>query len=215
MTLNYGLLIGRFNPPHIGHISLINNAVQKCDKLLIIVGSDLCVRTNKNIFFSYERIEMLKLCFNSETLNKLIFDSISDCNNNNLWTNNVKELVNFHFLSTNNITDIQITLFGFEKDKSSYYLKLFPEYNISLLKESFNNGLSSTDIRKQLCGHNLTNDNVPFYIDNDKSKIDIDNLHPNVCNWIKNNINNINEKKLNKNITNELNLFLLNKIKNK
>ena len=55
----FGLILGRFNPLHIGHEYLINYALSKCDILLIFIGS-----ANKNLSlsnpFSYEEREYHK-----------------------------------------------------------------------------------------------------------------------------------------------------------
>jgi cytidyltransferase-like protein len=35
--MNLGLFIGRLNPPHIGHIGIINKALKENDKVLILL----------------------------------------------------------------------------------------------------------------------------------------------------------------------------------
>ena len=80
-----GLIIGRFNPLHVGHEYLINYALSKCDKLLIFIGS-----ANKNLSlsnpFSYEEREMmLKSVFD----NRIIVAPLNDIGVGNVpaWGN--------------------------------------------------------------------------------------------------------------------------------
>ena len=80
-----GLIIGRFDPLHVGHEYLINYALSKCDKLLIFIGS-----ANKNLSlsnpFSYEEREMmLKSVFD----NRIIVAPLNDIGVGNVpaWGN--------------------------------------------------------------------------------------------------------------------------------
>ncbi|HDM88409.1 MAG TPA: nicotinamide-nucleotide adenylyltransferase, partial [Candidatus Bathyarchaeota archaeon] len=34
-----GLFIGRFQPPHLGHLHAIKQALEECDELIIVIGS--------------------------------------------------------------------------------------------------------------------------------------------------------------------------------
>jgi nicotinamide-nucleotide adenylyltransferase len=54
-----GVYWGRFNPPHKGHISLIENLLKKVDKLIIAIGSSKEKNTKRNPFNGKERKLML------------------------------------------------------------------------------------------------------------------------------------------------------------
>ena len=209
---DYGVLIGRFNPPHIGHIELMKDALSKCNKLLfIIVGSDLAIRTNSNAFFADERIQMLELCLYGCGVERVRFLPMQDFNNPVVWADHVTNLVFDHpeYERGNSIG-----LFGFNKDASSFYLKMFPQFTQMIISNSYYNGLSSTSIRNKFCGKsddrsigrpseggkslvrpseggdysdktkytNVTS--MQFLYDKETSIIDTDNLHKYVCYWL-------------------------------
>ena len=51
-----GLYIGRFQPFHKGHKSIVESALKQCDRLIIGIGSSQETRTKRNTF-SYEERE--------------------------------------------------------------------------------------------------------------------------------------------------------------
>jgi bifunctional NMN adenylyltransferase/nudix hydrolase len=158
-----GVLIGRFQPIHVGHIHLIENALDKCDKLILIIGSDSEIRTTKNPFLTCERIDMIKLCFTFDKLDKIIICPLCDFNDDKKWADAVNKIV-----SDNSLTSDTIGLFGLNKDNSTYYLSLFPEYKLMLIEYSFGQ-INATDIRKQMYEFGTIN---PEY------------LHPEVCKYL-------------------------------
>lgn len=194
MSVDYGVLIGRFNPPHIGHEKLVRNALEKCNKkLFIIIGSDLTIRTNQNMFFVNERIEMLKLCFGESEIQNIIFLSMPDYNNPKIWVDEVKRLTfeQISALESKN-SNISMGIFGFNKDASSYYLKMFPEFEQMIIENSYFDCLSSTSIRNKLCG-DVSNINktmeIQFLYNGNTSFVDENVMNPKVCDWIRNNFN--------------------------
>ena len=50
-----GLYIGRFQPFHMGHLSIVKRALKECDTLVIAIGSSQENRTKKNPFTFEER----------------------------------------------------------------------------------------------------------------------------------------------------------------
>lgn len=141
----FGLLIGRFNPIHQGHIKLIKFALKQIkEKLIVIIGSSNTSRTQKNPFNYDERLKLFQLSLKPEFLSRIIFCSQDDFNDNIKWSNAIKTTVSIYCFP------YEITLFGYYKDDSSYYLKLFPEYNNSFVNNNFEYGLSSTYIRNEI-----------------------------------------------------------------
>jgi len=55
-----GVYWGRFNPPHRGHIALIERIARKVDSLTVAVGSAEQSNTKRNPFSGEERVKMLK-----------------------------------------------------------------------------------------------------------------------------------------------------------
>ncbi len=56
----YGLLIGRFQPFHLGHLNAVEYALEHVDTLWIVVGSADKSHEYRNPFTAGERIEMIK-----------------------------------------------------------------------------------------------------------------------------------------------------------
>ena len=55
-----GVLWGRFNPPHKGHIALIGRLVKKVDILIVAVGNSETKDTKRNPFSGAERVRMMR-----------------------------------------------------------------------------------------------------------------------------------------------------------
>ena len=58
-----GCILGRFQPLHIGHAHLIEEALKRCDHVLVFVGSSQESRTEHNPFSYEERVTMLRSVF--------------------------------------------------------------------------------------------------------------------------------------------------------
>jgi bifunctional NMN adenylyltransferase/nudix hydrolase len=58
--MKLAVIIGRFQPFHIGHLSLINKAQEEADKVLILIGSSKQLPDFKNPFSYEERLAMLR-----------------------------------------------------------------------------------------------------------------------------------------------------------
>jgi bifunctional NMN adenylyltransferase/nudix hydrolase len=58
-----GLYIGRFQPIHLGHEEVIDDALQKCDKLLILIGSSQKSGTLENPFTFETRKKLIEKCY--------------------------------------------------------------------------------------------------------------------------------------------------------
>ena len=54
-----GLILGRFQPIHKGHLSLMLLALSKCDKIIVAVGSSQASRTERNPLSYEERYNMI------------------------------------------------------------------------------------------------------------------------------------------------------------
>lgn len=87
-----GLLVGRFQPPHLGHMAAVKQALSECDELVVVVGSAQFSHSFENPFTSGERIEMLRLAVREEgiPLDKVIIVPIPDIGEHSLWVSRVK-----------------------------------------------------------------------------------------------------------------------------
>lgn len=84
-------MIGRFQPPHNGHLQVIKEILQEVDELIIGLGSAQLSHELDDPFTAGERILMLNkaLAESKLDLSKVYFIPIPDVNNNSLWVSNV------------------------------------------------------------------------------------------------------------------------------
>ena len=98
------VVIGRFQPLHIGHEELIKNALLHADHVLLLLGSSNESRTFKNPFTFYERRDMIEKTF-AKHVYQLSIQPLPDTNNNASWIKSVAKLIQ----STSNELDITET----------------------------------------------------------------------------------------------------------
>jgi len=66
MTVKRGIFVGRFQPPHKGHLGAIKNILKKIHELIIIVGSSQYSHRLNNPFTTGERITMVRKALEEE-----------------------------------------------------------------------------------------------------------------------------------------------------
>jgi bifunctional NMN adenylyltransferase/nudix hydrolase len=140
---DYLVFIGRFQPLHYGHMRVIDIALQLSKKVVLLVGSSNVGRTLRNPFTFQERYAMIATQYDHAIKDgRLIIDSIDDMMyEDDRWIEQVQTKVNSKVGDTKNVG-----LIGCEKDHTSYYLSLFPNWhNVGV---EFKVPLNSTDIRK-------------------------------------------------------------------
>lgn len=98
-----GLLIGRYQPFHRGHLEVLNDTMKRCDELIIGIGSAQESHTFENPFTAGERIEMIRLCLSSEERTRTVIIPIPDINRYAIWVSHIESLVPpFERVFTNN-----------------------------------------------------------------------------------------------------------------
>jgi bifunctional NMN adenylyltransferase/nudix hydrolase len=155
------VFIGRFQIPHYGHFSIIDQALNIADKVLIIIGSHNSPRSIRNPFLSDDRKEMILSYYHHRYSDypRLNFRYITDSMyNDSMWVKDIQDAVSFYAYD-----DEKVTLIGHSKDSSSYYLSLFPQWDSSNV-ENYQN-LNSTDIREQyFTSGSVSSDVVPLSV---------------------------------------------------
>ena len=142
---NFGVFIGRFQPFHNAHLKAVRFALSEVKNLIIVMGSDCQARTIKNPWTSAERDEMILASVTRDEWERIRIVRAKDyLYNDNLWLVSVQQKIEEHTQAWAPCDDV--VLFGHEKDRSSFYLKLFPQWKFESLPE-FEGGLDATHIR--------------------------------------------------------------------
>ncbi|WP_019673888.1 bifunctional nicotinamide-nucleotide adenylyltransferase/Nudix hydroxylase [Psychrobacter lutiphocae] len=161
----YLVFIGRFQPFHLGHKAVIDTALNRADKVIILIGSANLPRSLRNPFTVEERAEMITGAYPKHEASRIYCVGLDDAlYNDTRWLQYVQK-------SVRSVTgDLQedIALIGHSKDSSSYYLSLFPYWQS--ISVSNHDNLSSTPIRDSyLLGATPTPERIP-----DASRIVLD-----------------------------------------
>lgn len=147
---DYIIYIGRFQPPHWGHINTISDALELSKKVIILAGSANQPRTIKNPFTFDEREQMLRSPFTTDIQNQIIIHPLEDAPyNNQVWARWVQTEVE-------KVIDVddwgglpttkRVGIIGYVKDGSSFYLSMFPQWEFVPVENY--GGLNATNIRE-------------------------------------------------------------------
>ncbi|HEX8289137.1 MAG TPA: bifunctional nicotinamide-nucleotide adenylyltransferase/Nudix hydroxylase [Pyrinomonadaceae bacterium] len=124
---DYGVVIGRFQPFHLAHRDLIQHSLSLAEKVIVILGSARSASDVKNPFTPEMREEMILACFPADE-KRLVFRAVRDYPyNDHVWITEVQNVVR-ETVENDEKEDAKIALVGFFKDRSSYYLNLFPQW---------------------------------------------------------------------------------------
>lgn len=139
------VFIGRFQPFHHGHQQVVEAALAQAEHLLILLGSANCPRSLKNPFTAAEREDMIRRLF-PEQHGRLSFAAIDDYPYDDpSWLLQVQGKVG-QVAQRLGIAQTEIALIGHQKDASSFYLSLFPQWRYIALPNF--DGISATPLRK-------------------------------------------------------------------
>ena len=149
--LDLMVYIGRFQPLHNGHINTIRLALKSARRLIILVGSHQAPLTCRNPWTSEERQNLLRESLSGEEYNRCLVAGLEDFTyNDEKWIKRVKEIVQ-GFNAIYGGTESRIGITGFDKDSTSYYLKMFPGWETSFKPEI--EKIGATEIRSAYFGH--------------------------------------------------------------
>lgn len=85
---NIWIIIWRFNPLHIWHISLINSCIKSCDKTLIILWS-----ANKNDYLNPFSISERTEFFKNEFWDNVSIEYLDDYESDEIWIANLHKII--------------------------------------------------------------------------------------------------------------------------
>jgi nicotinamide-nucleotide adenylyltransferase len=106
-----GLLIGRFQPFHLGHLDAVKFALSSVDELLIGIGSSNRFNEKRNPFTADERKRMIESSLDGKTLGKIKIYYIPDVNDHERWTHQIDGIVPKYDVVFSN-DEFTHTLFG-------------------------------------------------------------------------------------------------------
>jgi nicotinamide-nucleotide adenylyltransferase len=94
LMVTRGIIIGRFQPPHLGHLEIFKRILREVDELIIGVGSAQESHTLENPFTAGERVLMILRAIGEAKmdLTKVHIIPIPDVNNNAIWVSHVVSL---------------------------------------------------------------------------------------------------------------------------
>lgn len=116
--------IGRFQPFHNAHLATVQKACTMAKQVIIVIGSANQPRSISDPFTAEEREEFIKASC-GDLAEKLTFVYVENLvYNDSQWAKQVAEKVDA--AAINDKTNIGII--GYEKDESSFYLKMFPAW---------------------------------------------------------------------------------------
>lgn len=150
------VFIGRFAPFHNEHKRIIDIALEKAKNVLVLVGSSGKARTVRNPFTFEERSEMIWGAYEgTHDMDRIIIHPLYDKTYNDAaWIKQVQDIVkettldvvNGFGFRANGLADAKIGLIGASKDNTSYYLKMFPQFES--VNVDIRNELHATAIRE-------------------------------------------------------------------
>lgn len=150
---DFSVFIGRFQPLHIGHEHVVRQALSRTSRVIVLIGSANVARDPRNPFTYEERVAMFRKSFAYEMANgHLIIEPLDDhLYSDTAWCAEVQARVKRIALSVGSgagdTVDPRVSLAGYGKDATSYYLKMFPEWeNIQI--DSQYGTFSASDVRQ-------------------------------------------------------------------
>lgn len=157
MPFDIAVVIGRFAPFHWGHYSLIQQALEQAKHVIVLLGSANRPRSIQNPWLATERQVMIEHSFNSYHQRLHCLPLNDRLYNDQQWAQNVQQQVGRQ-IETLDLQQPSICLVGHDKDASSYYLKMFPQWPFIGIDNQ--DGLSGTRLRQLLLEQPDNNGNL-------------------------------------------------------
>jgi len=143
-----GLLIGRFQPFHLGHLDAVLFGLSRVENLFICIGSSNKSNERKNPFSAEERREMITLSIEPSITDRIKIFDIPDVGDHEKWTFEIDKIVpKYDVVFTND----EFTKTLFEKRKISVISVVLKD------REKF----SGTNIRELIADDKNWQDLVP------------------------------------------------------
>ncbi len=143
-----GLVIGRFQPLHKGHLAAIREALRACDDVVVVIGSAELSHTSENPFTAGERYQMLLSSLEDGERPRVHIIPVRDVNRYAAWVSHVESYVPpFDIVFSN--SDLTRSLFS----QAGYETRRTKAYN----PKSY----SGTEIRRRIVSNEKWRNLVP------------------------------------------------------
>lgn len=170
MSIKVNIYIGRMQPLHMGHASILKKITQDDNFTIILIGSAFQARTIKNPFNFEERSVLVTRYLESIGVadKSYIILPVQDYPYNDAkWMQMIQESVDkglkyLQQLHGNFAPDFYLT--GADRDHSTWYLSAFPQFKLDLSEEFKNHQtqkLNATSIREQMFNGDMLLGNMP------------------------------------------------------
>ena len=143
-----GLLIGRFQPFHLGHLDAVLFGLSRAENLFICIGSSNKSNEKKNPFSAEERREMIISSIEPSMADRLKIFDVPDVGDHEKWTFEIDKIVpNYDIIFSND----EFTKTLFEKREMNVVPVVLKD------REKF----SGTNVRELIAGDKNWQDLVP------------------------------------------------------
>ncbi len=129
---HFAVFIGRFQPFHNGHLQVVLHGLEQAEQIIVLCGSAHIPPSLRNPWSFQDRKSMILGSFSEQDGKRItVLPLIDSPYNNAIWIQSVQTIVAGVTESLNRIPHEQpkIALIGHKKDQSSFYLKMFPQWD--------------------------------------------------------------------------------------
>jgi bifunctional NMN adenylyltransferase/nudix hydrolase len=134
------IIVGRWQLFHRGHQTLMRAALAAAQQVIVVIGSAFHARDVRNPFTWQERQAMIEATLTADECARVSFLPVRDYFDDERWNAAVRQGVGKLAGPT-----AAITLVGFKKDATSYYLDHFANWTLKLVEQEFE--LDATPLR--------------------------------------------------------------------
>ncbi|MBU6160474.1 MAG: NUDIX domain-containing protein [Myxococcales bacterium] len=160
--LRLGIVIGRFQPVHHGHmLDVLTPAYRESDHLLILLGSANRAPSPRNPFDPATRYRLIQEALVdagypeavTSSPSKVQFRELDDFSySDSLWVAQVQRLVTEYqdALRIAYQRDVDVVIYATDKDSSTYYIRMFPQWGLRLGEPNRVDHYSASVVRNSL-----------------------------------------------------------------
>ncbi|MEM7252311.1 MAG: bifunctional nicotinamide-nucleotide adenylyltransferase/Nudix hydroxylase [Pseudomonadota bacterium] len=150
-AFDFLVFIGRFQPFHNGHLSVISAGLKAAEHVIVLCGSAHQPRSVRNPWTVPERESMIRGATDQVESRRVHIAPLMDAvYNDESWVRNVQATVNGLVTAHHSVPhrEPKVGLIGHSKDLSAYYLNLFPQWGSVEVENC--DGISATQIREAI-----------------------------------------------------------------